>query len=144
MHSWSLCFVLVYGVMDPNLSMKMQLDSCCYPSLQHQTNHYSSYSHNQQQLNENVHQQNANNNHFLGSSPTHHHQMSLPSPGHGQHTMGPPSQQQQFQVPQKFESPNYYLPLVDCDFKQLPVHFLLNSEVWFVFIGPEFNNFSTN
>ncbi|XP_063714708.1 ubiquitin thioesterase zranb1-B-like [Symsagittifera roscoffensis] len=32
------------------------------------------------------------------------------------------------QPPQKFESPNYYLPLVDSDFAQLPVHFLLNSE----------------
>ena len=31
--------------------------------------------------------------------------------------------------PQKFESPNYYLPLVDADLAQLPVHFLLNSEV---------------
>ncbi|XP_075238829.1 ubiquitin thioesterase zranb1-B-like [Convolutriloba macropyga] len=30
--------------------------------------------------------------------------------------------------PQKFESPNYYLPLVDADLAQLPVHFLLNSE----------------
>lgn len=114
-----------YGVVDPNLSMKMQLDSCYHPSLQHQTNHHSSYNREQQQLHVNP-----QSNHLHPQMS--HQQMSPPSPGQHQypHTVAPPpsQQQQQFQVPQKFDSPNYYLPLVDCDFKQLPVHFLLNSE----------------